>query len=77
MTNSIVTERIKLGAAALNTLATASVTVGVLAPATAAFHGLSAPTAPAWELALGAAVWVSFAGGLHYGAQRLLGRLPP
>lgn len=71
----ILNERLKLGAAALNTLATASMTVGVLAPAAAFLYGLGTPAAPGWTLLVGAGIWVSFAGLLHYGAQRLLGRL--
>ena len=73
----VLAERVKLGASALDTPATASLTVGVLAPSAAILYGVSTPTAPAWELALGAAIWVSFAAGLHYSAQRLLGRLRP
>lgn len=70
-------ERAKLGATMLNTLATASMTVGVLAPTAAYFYGLNSTGVPVWQLALGLAVWVFVAAGLHYGAQKLLGRLRP
>lgn len=71
-------ERLKLAATALNTLATASITVGALAPA-AAFYGLGAPSAvrPLWQLLLSGLIWVSMGGALHDGAQKLLGRLRP
>ena len=77
MTDPVLIERVKLGATALNTLATASVTVGVLAPSAAFLYGVSATTRPLWQLVLGGAIWVLFAAGLHYLAQRLLGRLRP
>lgn len=77
MTDPVLVERVKLGAAALNTLATASVTVGVLAPSAAFLYGVSVPARPLWQLIAGGAIWVLLAVGLHYLAQRLLGRLRP
>lgn len=77
MSDPVLTERVKLGASALNTLATASMTVGVLAPAAAFLYGVGNPTRPIWQLGVGGAIWVLFAVGLHYLAQRLLGRLRP
>ncbi|WP_336486355.1 hypothetical protein [Methylobacterium nigriterrae] len=77
MSDPILTERVKLGANALNTLATASITVGVLAPFAAFIYGVSAPTAPVWELALSGLIRVSFAAGRHDAAQPLPGRLRP
>ncbi|WP_375464299.1 hypothetical protein [uncultured Methylobacterium sp.] len=77
MSDPVLTERVKLAASALNALATASLAVGVLAPSAAILYGVSTPTAPAWELALGAAIWILFAAALHHEAQRLLGRLQP
>lgn len=76
---SITNERIKLAASALNTLATASIVVGVLAPSAAIFYGLGAPSParPLWQLILGGLTWVLIGGALHYGAQKLLGRLRP
>jgi hypothetical protein len=72
-------ERLKLAATALNTLATASITVGALAPAAAFFYSLGAPSAvrPLWQLLLSGLIWVSMGGALHDGAQKLLGRLQP
>ena len=76
MSDPVLTERVKLAAAALNTLATASITVGVIAPVAAFLYGLSVPSVPLAQIVLGSLTWVSLAGGFHYGAQRLLGRLP-
>jgi hypothetical protein len=72
-------ERIKLSASALNTLSTAMITVGVLAPVAAFLYGLGVPNpAPTiWQLALTATIWVVVGGSLHYGALKLLGRLQP
>ena len=61
MSDPVLAERVKLAASALNTLATASMTFGVSAPSAAILYGVRTPTAPTWELALGAAIWVSFA----------------
>lgn len=68
-------ERIKLAAAALNTLATSAITVGMLAPAAAFLYGIGSPAIAGWQLALSALLWTSLAGALHSAAQRLLGRL--
>jgi hypothetical protein len=73
----IFNERVKLAATALNTLATASVAVGVLAPLSAILYGLGVTPRPLWQIVLSAVVWLLIGGGLHYGAQRLLGRLRP
>ena len=77
--NHVFNERIKLGASALNTLATASITVGVLAPLAAYLYGLAVPSATRalWELLLSGLAWFLVAAALHYGAQRLLGLLRP
>jgi hypothetical protein len=75
MSNPADIERIKLAASALNTLATSSVTVGVLAPIAAFVYGLGSPTLTGWKLALSALVWVSIGLALRYGSNRLLGRL--
>ena len=77
MNDSIWNEKLKLGASALNTLATASVTVGVIAPLAAFLYGISIPTKAGWQLALSALLWVSIGGSLHYGAQRVIGRMRP
>lgn len=63
MTDPVLIERVKLGATALNTLATASVTVGVLAPSAAFLYGVGASTRPIWQLVLGGTIWVLFAAG--------------
>ena len=73
----IFNERLKLGATALNTLATATVTVGVLAPSAAILYGFGVTPRPAWQLVLSGVGWFLIGVGLHYGAQRLLGRLRP
>jgi hypothetical protein len=70
-------ERLKLAANRLNTIATASVTIGVIAPLAAFIYGLSATTRPVWSIALSAPIRLLNAGALHYAAQKLLGRLRP
>ena len=77
MTSMAENERIKLAATALNTLATASITVGVLAPGAALFYGFSATPRSASEVVLSLAIWLSLGGALHFGANRLLGGLRP
>jgi hypothetical protein len=69
-------ERLKLTAATLNTAATSSLTVGVLAPLAAAFYDVGGsrllPVAP---LVLGAALWISGVVALHIMARMVLGAL--
>jgi hypothetical protein len=75
--NLIWNERVKLAANALNTLATATITVGVLAPTAAVLYGLGNldPSRPFGIFLLSGLVWVSMGGTLHYVAQWLLGKL--
>jgi hypothetical protein len=54
----IFNERVKLAATALNTLATASVAVGVLAPLSAILYGLGVTPRPLWQIVLSAVVWL-------------------
>lgn len=67
-------ERTKLLAAALNNTAVATVVTGIIGPAVGASYGLSATGANGWWFLLGA-VWFLVGIGLHYSAQRVLGRL--
>ena len=68
-------ERLKLAATALNTLATASITVGALAPAAAFFYSLGAPSAvrPLWQLLLSGLIWVSMAARYMTGLRSFSG----
>jgi hypothetical protein len=68
-------ERVKLTATWLNTLATATVTVGTLAPLASAVYGIGpSPLNPAVLLAM-VTIW-SLAGlALHLGARYVLGWL--
>ncbi len=70
-------ERIKLASNALNTLATASATVGVLAPSAAMFYGFSATQRSVFEVLVSLGIWISLGLGLHFGANRLLGGPKP
>jgi hypothetical protein len=68
-------ERIKLRANALDRASTACLAVGVLGPTVAQFSP-SIHLGPAEvRLLVGAALWISAAGVLHYLAHRVLGRL--
>ena len=68
-------ERVKLTATWLNTLASATATVGVLAPLASIAYGLGpAPVRPVIFLASGA-IWFLAALALHLGARRVLRRM--
>ena len=75
--NLIWNERLKLAANALNALATATITVGILAPIAAVLYGLGSvnPSRPFGILLLSGLIWVLIGGTLHYVAQWLLGKL--
>mgnify|MGYP000848162164 CR=1 FL=1 len=76
--SAIENERTKLTAAALNTAATSSFTVGVLAPVAAAFYNLGgAVHVPVLVLMLGAFLWFTAAAALHMAARFVLGGLKP
>jgi hypothetical protein len=64
-------ERTKLTAAAINTVATSSFTVGALAPLAAAIY-VGSSAAP---VVTGSVIWIGWAVALHFGARRFLGRL--
>lgn len=68
-------EKTKLLAGALNTAATSSFTIGVLAPLAAAFYDLANRPVAASTLLLGTAVWFSSAVALHLAARLVLGKL--
>jgi hypothetical protein len=68
-------EKTKLLAGALNTAATSSFTVGVLAPFAAAFYNFGGAVVPLRVLVLGAVFWFAATVALHMGARRLLERL--
>ncbi|ATQ67362.1 MULTISPECIES: hypothetical protein [Methylosinus] len=69
-------ERVKLLAAALNTAAGSSFTVGVLAPVAAAFYNVNAASGvPLPTIVAGAAIWLFAAAALHLAARRVLGGL--
>lgn len=65
-------ERTKLLANALNTAATSSFAVGVLAPLAAAFYNFGAAPVALGTLVLGTCIWLSAAVALHLGARRVL-----
>jgi hypothetical protein len=65
-------ERTKLTASALNTAATSSFIVGVLAPVAAAFYSFGTVRIPVLTIALGVCVWLMTAVALHLGARRVL-----
>lgn len=66
-------EQTKLTAAALNTAATSSFTVGVLAPIAAAFYNIGGSVhVPIGVLVVGAVVWLGTAGALHLSARHVL-----
>ena len=67
-------ERRKLLATWLNTLAGATVTVGVLAPAAGILYGFSVPAADraAWLLAALPVAWFLVGLALHFVAQRIV-----
>lgn len=71
-------ERTKLTAAALNTGATSSFTVGVLAPVAAAFYNVGGSVhVPLGVLIAGAFGWFAAAAALHLAARHVLGALRP
>ena len=72
-------EQIKLSASALNTLATAMATLGVLGPLAGFIYAPASftPGRPVWVLLLSAAAWAIAGAGLHYAARNLLRKLAP
>jgi len=67
-------ERTKLLASALNTAATSSFAIGVIAPMAAVFYNVNQPP-PILALLLGIVLWFTAAIGLHLAARYILGRL--
>ena len=66
-------ERTKLLANALNTAATSSFAIGVLAPVAATFYNVGgAAPVRLGVLVLGTAIWLIAAAVLHMGARRVL-----
>jgi len=70
-------ERTKLTAAWLNGLATAAAAAGAIAPAAAAFYGVTSGPSAGLRLVLGMAIWIGAGLGLHLAARRVFGRLRP
>jgi hypothetical protein len=70
-------ERIKLSAAAVNTVATSCFTVGAIAPLAAAIYGAGPSGSDATFVAIGAIAWISVAVALRFAARRILGGLQP
>lgn len=66
-------ERRKLLATWLNTLAGATVTVGVLAPVAGMFYGISVPPRGVVEITVALCAWLSVGCILHLLARSLLG----
>jgi len=73
--NLVENEQTKLLAAALNTAATSSFTIGVLAPMAAAFYNVGARTVAIHTVITGIVLWSCGAVILHIGARRVLGWL--
>jgi hypothetical protein len=65
-------EQRKLLAGALNTAATSSFTIGVLAPMAAAFYSVGTTRVPVSTVVLGIFIWLSAAVILHLGARQVL-----
>lgn len=65
-------ERVKLTATWLNTLATATATVGVLAPLASVAYGVGPAQASLAALVPAVAIWFFAAVGLHVAARRAL-----
>lgn len=71
-------ERIKLVATAFNTLATFTITAGILAPAVAAYWRISSGPPPDLtnsEIAIGMLIWFAVAVALHWLGSLVLGSL--
>jgi hypothetical protein len=70
-------EQTKLLAAALNTAATSSVTVGILAPIAAAYYNLGNATVLPHTVIIGGFLWFLGAAVLHFAARQILRGLRP
>ena len=69
-------ERTKYLATWLNTIASAAVVLGVIAPLAAAFYGASGANAPSpLTLGIGALIWFVSGLTLHRAVRLILGRL--
>ena len=68
-------ERVKLAAAALNTMATSCFTIGVLAPVAAAVYGSAGLAVSTNFLVSCVLAWSSVALSLHSAAKHVLGGL--
>lgn len=65
-------ERIKLAAAWLNAISTASMAAGVIAPVAALGYGLGTGTSVTWAFVGFSLVWLFLAAALHMVARNLL-----
>lgn len=78
MTTSLIhNEQTKLLATALNTTATSSFGIGVIAPIAAAFYNVGGSVVPVVGLVFGFTVWLSIATVLHIAGRQILRRLRP
>ena len=70
-------ERTKLRATLLNTVGIAMIVIGALTPVAAALYGSAefARSLPSYFLIVGPIGWILFGLGLHFVADRILGRL--
>lgn len=75
--SSIRNEQTKLLAGALNTAATSSFTVGVLAPLAAAFYSVGSTPVGLPTLLIGTSIWLFAAVVLHLAARQVLRTLQP
>jgi predicted tellurium resistance membrane protein TerC len=65
-------ERVKLRAAALNTMATSCFAIGVLAPIATSFYNLTADHVPVHTIVAGIVLWFGVAFWLHEQAKHAL-----
>lgn len=73
----IANEQVKLLATCLNTLATASIAIGVFGPLAASLYGVPGAPTPAPSLAIIAGGWVSAGILLHLAGRYILKGLKP
>ncbi len=74
----IADEQTKLLAGLLNTVASAVLIAGVVAPlVTISYELTNAPALPLWRLALLSVLWLAVGSLIHYVAHRVLRRLTP
>jgi hypothetical protein len=75
MNPTIINEILKLRASWLNTLAAATISIGVIAPIAAFLYGSTQPTASVYDMAILTGAFVSAGWFLHLSAQLVLTEL--